>query len=64
MMKSVILVLFDIISNFGSRIFSFACAFYILQYTDTSYMYSVYLALIVLCGIIASNNRGIYGQRE
>lgn len=60
MMKSVILVLFDIISNFGSRIFSFACAFYILQYTDTSYMYSVYLALIVLCGIIASPIIGVF----
>ena len=60
MKKAVILVLFDIISNFGSRVFSFACAFYILQYTDTSYTYSVYLALIVLCGIIASPIIGVF----
>lgn len=60
MKKAVILVLFDIISNFGSHVFSFACAFYILQYTDTSYTYSVYLALIVLCGIIASPIIGVF----
>lgn len=60
MKKAIILVLFDIVSNFGSRVFSFACAFYILQYTDTSYTYSVYLALIVLCGIIASPIIGVF----
>ncbi|UXR74186.1 MFS transporter [Staphylococcus sp. IVB6238] len=60
MKKAIILVLFDIVSNFGSRVFSFACAFYILQYTDTSYTYSVYLALIVLCGISASPIIGVF----
>ena len=59
MKKWIILLIFDIASTFGSRIFSFASAFYILQHTDTTFKYSIYLFLIVLVTIISAPMMGV-----
>ncbi|STY75041.1 bicyclomycin/multidrug efflux system [Macrococcoides caseolyticum] len=59
--KNILLLLtFDFISTFGSRIFSFCCAFYILINTSNSYIYSIYLGLIVLTSIISTPISGIF----
>ncbi|GEP77572.1 hypothetical protein SCA04_18860 [Staphylococcus carnosus] len=44
--RSINLLLFEVISSIGSKIFSFACAFYILQNTQTTSIYSIYLEFL------------------
>ncbi|MGN5883182.1 MULTISPECIES: MFS transporter [Staphylococcus] len=57
--KSINLLLFDVISSVGSKIFSFACAFYILHTTQTSAMYSIFLALIVISTVLSQPIFGV-----
>ncbi|ARJ50817.1 MFS transporter [Staphylococcus lutrae] len=50
--KTVILFLFTILSSLGMRIFSFACAFYILCYTDNPTAFTLYLVAIVTSSVM------------
>ncbi|GEP83588.1 permease [Staphylococcus piscifermentans] len=61
--RSINLLLFEVISSIGSKIFSFACAFYILQHTETASIYSIYLALIVISSIISQPLFGIWTDK-
>lgn len=54
------LILFGFISKIGSKIFSFACAFYILNNTENSYLYSLYLALVVLTTVFSTPIAGVF----
>lgn len=58
--NSMNLLLFDVISSIGSKIFSFACAFYILQHTHNSVLYTVYLTFIVISTIISQPLFGVW----
>ncbi|PCF38288.1 MFS transporter [Staphylococcus delphini] len=53
------LIIFGFISTIGSSVFSFACAFYILKNTENSYLYSIYLALIVITTILSTPMSGV-----
>ncbi|MCY1569552.1 hypothetical protein [Staphylococcus pettenkoferi] len=57
------LALFEIISSLGSKVFSFACAFYLLQMSHTSMIYSIYLALIVSSTILSEPILGVFADK-
>lgn len=61
--RSINLLLFEVISSIGSKVFSFACAFYILRNTETASIYSIYLAIIVLCSILSAPIFGIWADK-
>ncbi|UTB79638.1 MFS transporter [Staphylococcus carnosus] len=61
--RSINLLLFEVISSIGSKIFSFACAFYILQNTQTTSIYSIYLAVIVISSIVSQPLFGIWTDK-
>ncbi|MDK4060989.1 MFS transporter [Staphylococcus pseudintermedius] len=44
----------------GSSVFSFACAFHILKNTENSYLYSIYLTLIVITTILSTPISGVF----
>lgn len=50
--KTASLLLFNSVSSVGSRIFSFACAFYILQHTDSTASFTIYLTAIVISTLV------------
>lgn len=52
--KAIHLILFDVISSFGSHIFSFACGFYILKHTDNAALFSIYLAMVTISTILST----------
>ncbi|WP_433978007.1 MFS transporter [Staphylococcus pseudintermedius] len=54
------LIIFSFISTIGSSVFSFACAFYILKNTENSYLYSIYLTLIVNTTILSTPMSGVF----
>ncbi|EOZ4031594.1 MFS transporter [Staphylococcus pseudintermedius] len=54
------LIIFSFISTIGSSVFSFACAFYILKNTENSYLYSIYLTLIVITTILSTPMSGVF----
>ena len=54
---------FEIISSLGSKVFSFACAFYLLQMSHTSMIYSIYLALIVSSTILSEPILGVFADK-
>lgn len=54
------LVIFGFISTIGSSVFSFACAFHILKNTENSYLYSIYLTLIVITTILSTPISGVF----
>lgn len=54
------LVIFGFVSTIGSSIFSFACAFHILKNTENSYLYSIYLTLIVITTIFSTPISGVF----
>lgn len=54
------LIIFGFISTIGSSVFSFACAFYILKNTENSYLYSIYLTLIVITTILSTPISGVF----
>ena len=58
--KSINLLAFDVISSIGSKIFSFACAFYILKHTNDPLIYTIYLSLIVLSTILSQPLFGVW----
>lgn len=62
-MRTVSLLLFNIASSIGSRIFSFACAFYILQHTDNTVCYTIYLTAIVISTLVTPPLLGIFADR-
>lgn len=61
--RTVSLILFNIASSIGSRIFSFACAFYILQHTDNTACYTIYLTAIVISTLVTAPLLGIFSDR-
>ena len=54
---------FEIISSLGLKVFSFACAFYLLQMSHTSMIYSIYLALIVSSTILSEPILGVFADK-
>ena len=54
------LIIFGFISTIGSSVFSFACAFHILKNTENSYLYSIYLTLIVITTILSTPMSGVF----
>ncbi|WP_438800227.1 MFS transporter [Staphylococcus pseudintermedius] len=54
------LSIFGFISTIGSSVFSFACAFHILKNTENSYLYSIYLTLIVITTILSTPISGVF----
>ncbi|HHU6751055.1 TPA: MFS transporter [Staphylococcus pseudintermedius] len=50
--KTASLLLFNSVSSVGSRIFSFACAFYILQHTDSTIRYTIYLTAMLVSTLV------------
>ncbi|EJD8553886.1 TPA: MFS transporter [Staphylococcus pseudintermedius] len=54
------LIIFGFISTIGSSVFSFACAFHILKNTENSYLYSIYLTLIVITTILSTPISGVF----
>ncbi|EOV8707974.1 MFS transporter [Staphylococcus pseudintermedius] len=53
-------MIFGFISTIGSSGFSFACAFHILKNTENSYLYSIYLTLIVITTILSTPISGVF----
>ncbi|MTV19349.1 MFS transporter [Staphylococcus delphini] len=61
--KTASLLLFNNVSSVGSRIFSFACAFYILQYTDSTTLFILYLTAIVTSTLVIEPLLGLFAGR-
>ncbi|EJD5713352.1 MFS transporter [Staphylococcus pseudintermedius] len=61
--KTASLLLFNSISSVGSRIFSFACAFYILQHTDSTALFTLYLTAIVISTLVTEPLLGLFAGR-
>ncbi|MFH0717447.1 MFS transporter [Staphylococcus delphini] len=61
--KTASLLLFNSVSSLGSRIFSFACAFYILQYTDSTTLFTLYLTAIVTSTLVIEPLLGLFAGR-
>lgn len=61
--KTASLLLFNSVSSVGSRIFSFACAFYILQHTDSTALFTLYLTAIVISTIVTEPLLGLFAGR-
>ncbi|ENK6463278.1 MFS transporter [Staphylococcus pseudintermedius] len=61
--KTVSLLLFNSVSSVGSRIFSFACAFYILQHTDSTALFTLYLTAIVISTLVTEPLLGLFAGR-
>ncbi|EHS7223480.1 MFS transporter [Staphylococcus pseudintermedius] len=61
--KTAILLLFNSVSSVGSRIFSFACAFYILQHTDSTALFTLYLTAIVISTLVTEPLLGLFAGR-
>ncbi|PCF41596.1 MFS transporter [Staphylococcus delphini] len=58
--KTASLLLFNSVSSVGSRIFSFACAFYILQHTDSTALFTLYLTAIVISTLVTEPLLGLF----
>ncbi|EIA5099516.1 MFS transporter [Staphylococcus pseudintermedius] len=61
--KTASLLLFNSVSSVGSRIFSFACAFYILQHTDSTALFILYLTAIVISTLVTEPLLGLFAGR-
>ncbi|EPC7163562.1 MFS transporter [Staphylococcus pseudintermedius] len=61
--KTASLLLFNSVSSVGSRIFSFACAFYILQHTDSTALFTLYLTAIVISILVTEPLLGLFAGR-
>ncbi|BGE81128.1 MFS transporter [Staphylococcus petrasii] len=61
--QTINLLLFDVISSIGSKIFTFACAFYILKNTHSPTVYTLYLTIIVLSTILSQPLFGVYADK-
>ncbi|WP_324174229.1 MFS transporter [Staphylococcus pseudintermedius] len=61
--KTASLLLFNSVSSVGSRIFSFACAFYILQHTDSTALFTLYLTAIVISTLVTEALLGLFAGR-
>ncbi|HAR6544066.1 TPA: MFS transporter [Staphylococcus pseudintermedius] len=61
--KTASLLLFNSVSSVGSRIFSFACAFYILQHTDSTALFTLYLTAIVISTLVTKPLLGLFAGR-
>lgn len=61
--KTASLLLFNSVSSIGSRIFSFACAFYILQHTDSTASFTLYLTAIAISTLLTAPLLGIFAGR-
>ncbi|EGQ1658886.1 MFS transporter [Staphylococcus pseudintermedius] len=61
--KTASLLLFNSVSSVGSRIFSFACAFYILQHTDSTALFTLYLTAIVISTLVTEPLLGLFAGR-
>ncbi|EIE3608016.1 MFS transporter [Staphylococcus pseudintermedius] len=61
--KTASLLLFNSVSSVGSRIFSFACAFYILQHTDSTALFTLYLTAIVISTLVTEPLLGLFVGR-
>ncbi|QHW36062.1 MFS transporter [Staphylococcus ursi] len=61
--KTASLLLFNSVSSVGSRIFSFACAFYILQHTDSTASFTLYLTAIVISTLVTAPLLGLFAGR-
>ncbi|EMY5623799.1 MFS transporter [Staphylococcus pseudintermedius] len=61
--KTASLLLFNSVSSVGSRIFSFACAFYILQHTDSTALFTLYLTVIVISTLVTEPLLGLFAGR-
>ncbi|HAR6416787.1 TPA: MFS transporter [Staphylococcus pseudintermedius] len=61
--KTASLLLFNSVSSVGSRIFSFACAFYILQHTDSTALFTLYLTAIVISTLVTEPLLGLFASR-
>ncbi|PCF49346.1 MFS transporter [Staphylococcus delphini] len=61
--KTASLLLFNSVSSVGSRIFSFACAFYILQHTDSTALFTLYLTAIVTSTLVMEPLLGLFAGR-
>ncbi len=61
--KTASLLLFNSVSSAGSRIFSFACAFYILQHTDSTALFTLYLTAIVISTLVTEPLLGLFAGR-
>ncbi|EJD5750619.1 MFS transporter [Staphylococcus pseudintermedius] len=61
--KTASLLLFNSVSSVGSRIFSFACAFYILQHTDSTALFTLYLTAIVITTLVTEPLLGLFAGR-
>lgn len=61
--KTASLLLFNSVSSVGSRIFSFACAFYILQHTDSTALFTFYLTAIVISTLVTEPLLGLFAGR-
>ncbi|HDU1341366.1 TPA: MFS transporter [Staphylococcus pseudintermedius] len=61
--KTASLLLFNSVSSVGSRIFSFACAFYILQHTDSTALFTLYLTAIVISTLVTEPLLGVFAGR-
>ncbi|HCT0327225.1 TPA: MFS transporter [Staphylococcus pseudintermedius] len=61
--KTASLLLFNSVSSVGSRIFSFACAFYILQHTDSTALFTLYLTAIVISTLVTELLLGLFAGR-
>lgn len=62
--KTASLLLFNSVSSVGSRIFSFACAFYILQHTDSTALFTLYLTAIVISALVTEPLLGLFAGRH
>ncbi|EHT8051343.1 MFS transporter [Staphylococcus pseudintermedius] len=61
--KTASLLLFNSVLSVGSRIFSFACAFYILQHTDSTALFTLYLTAIVISTLVTEPLLGLFAGR-
>ncbi|EJO7149639.1 MFS transporter [Staphylococcus pseudintermedius] len=61
--KTASLLLFNSVSSVGSRIFSFACAFYILQHTESTALFTLYLTAIVISTLVTEPLLGLFAGR-
>ncbi|HHG6275365.1 TPA: MFS transporter [Staphylococcus pseudintermedius] len=61
--KTASLLLFNSVSSVGLRIFSFACAFYILQHTDSTALFTLYLTAIVISTLVTEPLLGLFAGR-
>ncbi|MFB3221929.1 MFS transporter [Staphylococcus pseudintermedius] len=61
--KTASLLLFNSVSSVGSRIFNFACAFYILQHTDSTALFTLYLTAIVISTLVTEPLLGLFAGR-